>query len=310
VEVRQKFSVADCKPAALFGCGFWVKTDHPLQVHGILRQTNPGEHQNAVIDDRIATQTRTWERLIIAGKPFDDTTEIEIAIRLTGEKLTASIDEIQPIHWTTTSGLRPLVADHYEQQLFLVDAIREMLEWPTPRTHFHHLFGNYACPTLSADGSERDNAKSFRLVAGRIGDHLVRTDCQVATFAYDTYADQYATDFGGLAPDMKDIPPLAVTTTRQDRDLYLLMINRTTDRPIAAQITFNDAELTGRGDLRTLSGIDLDVQGAKWATRTVKPTNPMTHTIPPLTAQVLRVTLSSSPTSHPTGENKAGDDTR
>jgi alpha-L-arabinofuranosidase len=310
VEVRQKFSVADRKPAALFGCGFWIKTDHPLQIHGILRQTNPGEHQNAVIDDRVATQTRMWERLIVAGKPFDDTTEIEIAIRLTGEKLTACLDEFQPIHWTTTSGLRPLVADHFEQQLFLVDAIREMLEWPTPRTHFHHLFGNYGCPTLSADGSERDNAKSFRLVAGRIGDVLVRTDCQVPALDYDTYADQYATDFNGLAPDIKGIPALAVSTTRRGRDLYLLMINRTTDRPITAQIAFNDAEPTGKGDLRTLSGTDLDVQGAKWATRSVKPSNPMNHTVPPLTAQVMRVTLSSGPTSSPTAEKQASDGNR
>ena len=300
VEVRQTFSVADRKPAALLGCGVWVKADRPLQVHGTVRQANAGEHKGAVIDDCVATQTRMWERLIVAGKPFDDTTQLEVAVRLDGEKAAAWVDELQPLHWPTTSGLIPLAADHYEQQLFLVDAIREMLQWPTPRTHVHHLFGNYPCPTLSADGTERDNAKSFRLLAGGIGDAVVRTDCSVPTFDYDTYSDAYATDFNALAPDMKDIPALGVIATRKGKDLFLLMINRTTDRPITVRIAFKGGELTGKGDVRTLSGTDLDVQGARLSSGSViKTSNPMTHVVPPLTAQVLRVVLSPGGTTNP-----------
>ncbi|HSW44890.1 MAG TPA: hypothetical protein VLM89_04910 [Phycisphaerae bacterium] len=299
VEVRRKLSVADRKPAALFGFGIWIRSDQPLKTHGILRQCNPGEHQNAVIDDRVATQTRMWERLIVAGKPFDDTTEIEIAVRLEGADATAWVDEIQPLHWPTTAGLSPLAADHFEQQLFLVDAIREMLMWPTPRTHYHHLFGNYPCGTLSADGSERDNAKAFQLVSGRIGDAVVRADSDAPSFDYDTYADAYATDFNGLAPDVKNVPSLGVIATRKGKDLYLLMINRTTDRPIAARIALKDVEVTGKGDLRTLSGTDLDVQGAKWSTRSVKIANPMTHVVPPLSAQMLRAILATGGDSQP-----------
>ena len=299
IEVRQTLSVADRKPAALFGCGMWVKADRPLQVHGIIRQANAGEHKGAVIDDRVATQTRTWERLIVAGKPFDDTTELEVAVRLEGEKATAWVDELQPLHWPTTSGGIPLAADHYEQQLFLVDAIREMLQWPTPRTHVHHLFGNYPCPTLSADGSERDNAKAFRLLANGIGDAVVRTDCSVPTFDYDTYGDAYATDFNGLAPDMKDIPALGAIATVKGKDLFLLMINRTTDRPITARIAFKGGELTGKGNVRTLSGTDLDVKGARLGSGSIKASNPMSHVVPPLTAQVLRIVLATNATTNP-----------
>jgi hypothetical protein len=153
----------------------------------------------------------------------------------------------------------------------------------------HHLFGNYQCPTLSADGSERDNARAFRLLGKRIGDAVVRVDCEVPSFDYDTYGDAYATDFNALAPDMKNIPALGVLSTREGNDLFVLMINRTTDRPITARIGFGSTVITGEGDLRTLSGTDLDLQGARIRYQRVKLSNPMPHIVPPLTAQVLHV---------------------
>ncbi len=301
VEVRQTFSVAGRKPPAQVGFEAWIRTDHPLQVHCIARQVNAGEHQGAVLVERVGTQTRMWEHVVVTAAPFADTTDLEVAIRLVGPGLTAWVDEIRPLYWPVLQGSVPLAANRYEQQLFLVDALREMLEWPTPRTHVHHLFGNYPCSTLSGDGSERDNARAFLLFGGRIGETLVRVDCDVPSFDYDTYGDAYATDFNALAPDMKNIPALGVLATRKANDLFVLMINRTTDRPIAARIDFGNAAITGDGVLRTLSGVDLDLPGARISDQRVKISNPLSHAVPPLSAQMLHVRMAGGETSRPAG---------
>jgi hypothetical protein len=81
-----------------------------------------------------------------------------------------------------------------------VDAIRQMLEHGAQRTFFHHIFGSYGCPAISADGNLRDNAKAFNLYAGRIGDGVLRTETQVETFDYDGHTGQWASDFNALAP--------------------------------------------------------------------------------------------------------------
>jgi hypothetical protein len=66
-----------------------------------------------------------------------------------------------------------LVATRFEQQLFMVDTLRTMMEFPTPRTHLHHLFGDYPCTTNSIDGTERENAAVFKFLNKRIGDRVV-----------------------------------------------------------------------------------------------------------------------------------------
>ncbi len=298
VEARHVISVADRKPAALVGYELWLRTERPRQVWLTLRQSNAGEHHSALLIERAGTRAGAWEHVVVQGKPFEDTTEIEAAVRLAGPGSTVWLDEVRPLYWPTVQGSAPLVTGRFEQQLFIADALRELLEWPTPRTHFHHLFGNYGCPTLSADGSDRDNAKPFRLLDDRIGNTVIGTDCEVPTFDYDTPADAYATDFNALAPDMKDIPALGVIATRRGRDVFLLMINRTTDRPIEATIRFEGVALTGQGDVRTLTGQDLDLQGATVTAKSVRLSNPITHVVPPLSAQVLHAT--ADPTSRPT----------
>ncbi len=291
VEVRQKFSVAERMPAPLFGCGAWVRGDHPLQTHVMLRQANAGEGQGKVIVDRVATQLATWERMVVAGPPLDDTTELEVAFRLEGPGRRAAIDEGVLIHWPTLAGVMPLAADRFEQQLFIVDALRELLNWPTPRTHFHHLFGNYPCGTLQADGTEKPQARAFQLLHERIGDRVVRTDVEVPTFAYNTYADEWAGDFKALAPDMTNIPALSALTTRQGDDLYLLLINRTNDRAIKTRINLVDGLTTADVEVRTLSGTDLELPTSTLRTAAVPPGHLAAHTFEPLTAQVLRIVL-------------------
>jgi hypothetical protein len=118
-----------------------------------------------------------WERLAVMFQPDAPVQEVALNISVKGPDGSAFVDEIVPADWETFSDNVPPAVDRYEQQLFAVDALREMLAWPITRTHWHHLFGNYGCPQLTADGKPRENAAAFELLAGRIGRQLVRTDC-------------------------------------------------------------------------------------------------------------------------------------
>ncbi|MBI4581875.1 MAG: hypothetical protein HY718_19415, partial [Planctomycetes bacterium] len=242
-----------------------------------------------ILGTTAATRTHAWERIIASGPPKEDTTDIELVLRVEGENAVASFDEVQLIHWPTFSGIAPLVATRFEQQLFIVDTLRTLLAWPTPRTHLHHLFGNYPCTTLDIEGADRDNAVPFTFLNGRIGDRVVKTECDVPTFDYNTTADKYASDFNALAPDATGVPALSVLTTRDERTLYVLLVNRTSDRPIEAEIRFLGAPLAARGDVRTLAGADFDVPGATIRTASLAVTDPLTHVVPPHAAQVLTV---------------------
>jgi hypothetical protein len=196
------------------------------------------------------------------------------------------------IHWPAFSGTMPLAAARFEQQLFMVDALRELILWPTPRTHLHHLFGDYPCGALTMTGADRDNAAALRLLAGRIGTQLLRTRCDVATLSYDSRADKYATDFNALTPDVAGIPALATLATRDGNRLHLLLLNRTSDRAIRATIAIEGAAPARTARLCVLSGGDFDVAGAKLATSTVVVSaNPFERSVPPHSAQVMTIEL-------------------
>ncbi|GMU23994.1 MAG: hypothetical protein AMXMBFR13_40710 [Phycisphaerae bacterium] len=290
VEIRQVFPVKNRLPAATFGAALWVKTDYPLQLHAILRQANEGPDQGAILGQTVATQTNMWERLVFSGAPKAGTTEYELVIRLKGKKIRAWVDEVQFIRWETLQGSMPLVADRFEQQLHNVDALRTLLEWPTPRTHYHHLFGNYPCGQLQADGRERPNAYPFKLLAERIGPKLVKTHVSVPEFAYATPAT-WSTDFSGGTPSTSHIPALAATTTRDETDIYMILVNRTSDRPIQTRIHVRASVLGTVGDVRTLVGEDIDVPGAAIEAAPLSVGKPLVHTVPPYSAQVLRIPL-------------------
>ena len=290
-EVRQILSVASRKPAAAFGAAAWVRTDRPAQTRVLLRQTNDGPSKGIVLGSATATQTNMWERITATGAPKADTTDLEVVLQVEGGGATAWFDEIQPIHWSTFSGVAPLVNTRFEQQLFIVDALRVLLAWPTPRTHLHHLIGDYPCTTLTSKGAARDNAAAFQFLNKRIGDRVVKSDCEVPTFAYNTNADAYATDFNALAPDMTNVPALSVLAMRDGQRLYVLLVNRTTDRTIQANLDFGATTLSAKGDLRTLAGSDFDVSGAAVRTQSVEVVNPLSLAVPPHCAQMLSVGL-------------------
>jgi len=291
VEVRQTFDVTDRKQAAAFAAAVWIKSHTPTHVRAILRQANDGENQGSVLADRVATQTDMWERVMVVGKPKPDTKQIELVLRLEGPSCKAFLDEVELIHWPTFSGMQPLATNTFEQQLFLVDALRTLLEWPTPRTHVHHLIGSYPCGMLDGKGKERPNRKAFQLLAGRIGTSVVAVDCEVPTYDYDTYADDHATDFNALAPDMTNIPALSALATREDDRLYVLLVNRTTDRSITTRLNVVGASVASSAELCTLTADDLQSTDTRLTIKKISLGSHPKRIVPPHTAQVLTLHL-------------------
>lgn len=291
VTVRQRFSTAQREKAAALGAYLWVRTPTPGQVRIAVGPAGGASEPLKGVPERSAGQTNMWERLGVLFQPAGPVPEVEWTLTVRGPGGSAFVDELVPAHWETFSDNVPPAVDRYEQQLFAVDALREMLAWPITRTHWHHLFGNYGCPQLQADGAPRDNAAAFQLLAGRIGRELVRTDCDSPTFSYDTRADALATDFNAVSPDMCGIPALSALATRDGERLFVLLVNRTTDRRIATRLRVHGAGIAGAPRVRTMSGRDLDLPGVTIADRELPPAELDSHPVAPLSAQVVELRL-------------------
>jgi hypothetical protein len=293
-EIKQVVSVNHLMPGTdLFGFGLWIKSATPTKVHIRMKQANAGEHQGEIMNHIVATQTNMWERMVINKAPFDDTTSIELSIRLEAADASAYVDGIQGIYWPQQSGAASLAVDTFEQDLYTADALRELLTFHIPRTHWHHLFGNYPCPTMNSSGNVKHQSRAFQLLADRLGNIAVQADCDVPTFQYNTYNDPWSSNFNALAPDMTDVPSLSTLATRDENNLYVFMINRTSDRPIQTQISLANTTVSGNAEVRTLSGTDIDLAESQVTASSVPAANPLNHTVPPYTAQVVTIPLEN-----------------
>lgn len=291
VTMRHTLSLAGLPKSVAAGAYLWVRTPNPSQFHVELTDPKlPAGGKSKGTTHRVATQTNMWERLLLSIEPVEGSTEVDLTIRLEGLRAVAFVDEVQPVRWLTFADNIPPAATHYEQQLFTVDAIREMLHWPITRTHWHHLFGSYPCPQIDAAGKMRDNAVAFELLARRIGDQLVRTTCASPTFAFDTHADAFATDFNGVTPDTTGIPALSAVTTRRGDRLFVLLINRTTDRKIRAPLVVHGASVAPGGQVVEMRGEGLEFPGARLTARSLAK-DLSVHEIPPLAAQVIELRI-------------------
>jgi hypothetical protein len=258
----------------------------------MIKQANAGEHEGAVIGAWVGRQTNMWDRIIVNGTPHADTTELEVVVRLNVANRTAFVDSFATYHWPTSSNNMPAAAARLEQQLFIADSLRVLMQWDTPRTHLHHLIGGYPCPVLDNHGKLRDNAEAFHLLHERIGQQLVDTATSVPTFDYDTAGDSYSTDFNAATPDLVNAPALSATTTRTDDTLHVFLVNRTTDRPIETTFNLRNAAIGSSASVRTLSGTDLDVTGANLSESQITVNRPLTHTVPPYSAQILTLDMT------------------
>ena len=191
-----------------------MRTDSPTNVSLVMR--NGGQ----TIMERSATARNRWQRYAVSGKLVATNSPVEIVLRVSAPNVTAWFDNVEVAYYDGAGSRCPLSVNTFEQQLYCVDAIRQMLAHGAERTVFHHIFGSYGCPAIAANGSLRDNAKAFSLYAGRIGRVVLRTETQVETFDYDGQVGKWATDFNALAPATGKVPCMsALAIVRATRSI-------------------------------------------------------------------------------------------
>ena len=155
----------------------------------------------------------------------------------------------------------------------------------------HHLFGNYPCGLINADGTLRENYRAFELFGGFVGDRLVESECKAGVFRYGQPGRSSATDFNGLIPYVEAVPSFSVQAGRTDNTLYLLMINRYSDRSVEADIDIGADPASPTARIRILSGDDIDLPGSKLDEREVKVSRRFTHRVEPYSAQIIAVKI-------------------
>lgn len=268
----------------------WVRTDKPGAVVFRFKQSNAGEHAGASLSEYKPRLADMWEKVLIPCKPFADTREIEMAVQAeAGTRLW--VDELKVYYSSEERGQVPLSAQAFEQELFVVDALRELALNGCPRAHLHHLAGNYPCGAMTSAAKVKDLGKAFEFFAGAYGDQVVHVDCDPPNYGYYSAGNAWATDFNALAPDRDDIPMLGQMATVRDKTLYLLLLNRTSDREIDVSIDLGAEPAEREAVVRTLSGEDIDIPGCSVTLGKTTVAWQFKHGVPPYTAQIIIVKL-------------------
>ncbi len=242
--------------------------------------------------ERTVTARNRWQRYAVSGKLFATNAPVEIVLRVATPNITAWFDNLEVVYYDGAGSRSPLSVNTFEQQLYCVDAIRQMLEHGVQRTFLHHLFGSYGCPAIAADGKLRDNAKAFSLYAGRIGHVVLKADTQVETFDYDGQAGKWATDFNALAPATRKVPCLSALATRDGDAVHLLLLNRSTDRTVKAKVRLPTVPASA-ADIRILSGKDYNSYGAVLSETTDRIGKTFTREVAPHSAQMISFKVPS-----------------
>jgi len=265
--------------------GGWVRTNKPDAVSLILR--NAGQ----VIQERKALSKDRWQRYLVGADLPEATSEAEFVIRVHGSRVKVWFDNLEAITYASKASRAPVSVNTFEQQLYGVDAIRKMIEHGTALTHFHHLFGNYGCPTLKVDCTPRDNANIFKFYSGRIGTHRLKSETHVGTFDYASHAASWATDFNALAPNTTSIPCLSALATRDDNELHLLLINRSTDRNVRTRIRLSEKPSSETASVRRITSEDYNASGAVLSEHERSVSKTFTHIVPPHTADMITIAM-------------------
>ena len=263
----------------------WMRADSPTNVTLVMR--NGGQ----TIMERCATAQNRWQRYVVNGKLVATNSPVEIVLRVGAPSVTAWFDNVEVAYYDSAGGRCPLSVNTFEHQLYCVDAIRQMLQRGAERTFFHHIFGSYGCPAIAANGNLRDNAKAFSLYAGRIGRVVLRTETQVETFDYHGQAGKWATDFNALAPATPKVPCMSALATRDGDQVYLLLLNRSTDRRVKAKVQLPAAPGSA-ADIRTLSGEDYNAYGAVLSQTTERIGKTFTRDVAPHSAEMISFKVS------------------
>jgi hypothetical protein len=264
----------------------WIRTDSPTNVSLNLR--NGGQ----TIMERTVTARNRWQRYSLSGKLVATNAPVEIVLRVGAPRVTAFFDNLEVVYYDAAGSRSPLSVNTFEQQLFFVDGLRQMLERGVQRTFLHHLFGSYGCPVIAANGNLRDNAQAFHFFAGRLGTAVLKTDTRVETFDYDGQAGKWASDFNALAPATQKVPCLSALATRDGDRVHLLLLNRSTDRTVKAKVRLPVAPAS-TADIRTLTGEDYNAYGAVCAETTDRIARTFVREVAPHSAQMISFTVPS-----------------
>jgi hypothetical protein len=185
-----------------------------------------------------------------------------------------------PTEWAQENGARGIAppgppaatqGPTFAQQLCNADTIAMLLAQSAPRVYAHYLMGDDPSALLALNGQERESARVYRLLAGGIGEQLVHASVETAAL-------------NPAAPPDERIPTLSATTTRHGDELYVMLVNRSADRPVLARIFLRGCTLKPEGEVRTLSANGL-------ASAPLAAGNPMLHMVPPFSVEMLRLSL-------------------
>ena len=295
LRVHQAFDWKPTKGRRLYGSA-WIRTDRPdrlsLWLAPLKPDGTPGDPPEASWS-RHAARAGHWHKVVVGGELPEGVTRFAVGFSLAGPDARADVDAVELFHWSRQHNLAPTGVDTPAQQLFLVDAFRVMIEQGIRRSHLHHLFGSYPCGIMLTDGRTKDNYKVFEFLADRLGTHTVKTTVSGESFDHNCLADKFATDFNAIAPDVKGVPVISTLAMRDDRHLYVLVINRTTDVPVEATIRVHDARLTGAGTLRSLTCEDFDIPGIRVKERDLPAGRPPIHRLAPHSAYLVTRKLAT-----------------
>ncbi len=256
-EACEVSQIVDLKGQKLVQFSVWVRSKNPELLKLILRGKDGKE-----ITSASAVNAKRWAKNIGGGHIPENIREAELVIR--AEKgCRAEIDDVTIFYNPQSTNLIPLSAGVYEQQLFCVDILRAMVESNIERAHFHHLFGNHPCGVLNENGSLRDNYFVFAFYSGAIGENVVRSDCRSSFFDFQSILNKWATPFNALSPSTKNVPVISALATSSRGRLYILLVNRSTDRNEKVTVRLHGVKTYGNFLVRMLRATDFDTSDAR-----------------------------------------------
>ncbi|MFQ3548144.1 MAG: hypothetical protein SNJ70_00140 [Armatimonadota bacterium] len=287
-EISQVFD----KPenAIIMIAGVWVRTANPEAVKLNFKIADDDETKGTIIGGWTPKLTDTWEQVVFSAHNLDKVKQLEVMIRI-DKPAVVYIDDLKIYSTDQPSGHATMAANIYEQVLFCVDALRIMAINGCPRTHLHHLFGDYPCGVMSMNGEIKPLGKAFLFYSDAYGERLVDMDYTSETFEYYTQGNPWATDFNALAPDRNDVPVLSYMASRDDDNLYIMLLNRSSDRTGVVDIDINADPIEKTAKVRTLYGDDIDMPGAYLEEEEINISRNFTQSIEPYSAQIITIKL-------------------
>jgi hypothetical protein len=276
--------------AKTIAAAIWIRTDYPNAVTVQMRQANSGRHKGEVIGEFGPRLSHTWERVVVTARPLDETKQVQFVLRIVGAA-TVNADEAK-LYYTSEGDWRfPMPVLTYEQVLVAVDALREMALGGCTRSHLQQLIGDGPCGVMTSNGESKDLSKSLEFFNGAHGNKIVKVDCKTETFGYYSNSNQWANDFNALAPDRPDIPMLGCMASKNDKTLYLLLVNRTSDCGIDVKVNLGAEPASKSAAVRTLSGTDIDLPGATINESTTNVAKSFVERVEPYTARIMTIKM-------------------